>query len=61
MVVFKKKTTGASLVVQWLRLHTSTVGATGSICGWGTKILLAHVAQPKKWKKKRGEEKKKTS
>ena len=27
-----------SLVVQWLRLHVSTVGGSGSIPGWGTKI-----------------------
>ena len=27
-----------SLVVQWLRLHVSTVGGTGSIPGQGTKI-----------------------
>ena len=36
---------GASLEVQWLRLHTSTPGGMGSIPGPGTKIL--HVAQPK--------------
>ena len=29
---------GASLVVQWLRLHASTVGIMGSIPGQGTKI-----------------------
>ena len=52
MVVFKKKAAGASLVVQWLRLHTSTAGATGSICDWRTKILLACAAQPKKMEKK---------
>ena len=28
-------------MVQWLRLHTSTAGGTGSIPGWGTKILYA--------------------
>ena len=30
---------GTSLAVQWLGLCTSTVGSTGSIPGWGTKIL----------------------
>ena len=30
-----------SLVVQWIRLHASTVGHVGSIPGWGTKILHA--------------------
>ena len=30
---------GTSLVVQWLRLHASTAGDTGSIPGQGTKIL----------------------
>ena len=29
---------GASLAVQWLRLHTPNAGDTGSILGWGTKI-----------------------
>ena len=30
-----------SLEVQWLRLHASTAGVTGSILGQGTKIPLA--------------------
>ena len=30
-----------SLVVQWLRLCTSTAGGMGSIPGWGTKIPQA--------------------
>ena len=30
-----------SLAVQWLRLHTSTSGGTGSISGEVTKILYA--------------------
>ena len=34
---------GTSLAVQWLRLHTSTAGVTGSIPGQGTKI--PHAAQ----------------
>ena len=32
-----------SLAVQWLRHYASTVGGTGSIPGWGTKIQ--HVLQ----------------
>ena len=47
---FKETILGASLTVQWLRLHTSTAGGTGSIPGWGMKI--PHAAQPKKKKKK---------
>ena len=31
----------ASLVVQWLRLHTFTVGGVGQIPAWGTKIPQA--------------------
>ena len=34
---------GLPLVVQWLRLHTSNAGGTGSIPGQGTKIV--HAAQ----------------
>ena len=26
-------------MVQWLKLYTSNAGVTGSISGWGTKIL----------------------
>ena len=29
---------GISMVVQWLRLHTSNAGAAGSVPGRGTKI-----------------------
>jgi len=32
---------GTSLVVQWLRLYTSTAGGMGSILGWGTKMFYA--------------------
>ena len=32
---------GTSLVVQWLKLHISTVGGTGLIPDHGTKILHA--------------------
>ena len=38
----KGLTGGTSLTFQWLRLCTSTAGSTGSIPGWGTKILLPH-------------------
>ena len=37
--VIKKKR--ASLAVQWIRLHDSTAGSTGSIPGQGIKILHA--------------------
>ena len=52
-------------MVQWLRLHASTAGGTGSIPGWGTKI--PHAAQcgkreregkKKKERKKKAERKK---
>ena len=33
--------TGTSLAIQWLRLHTSNAGATGSIPGQGTKTTYA--------------------
>ena len=36
--LIKNNSGGTSLVVQWLRLHTSTAGGTGSIPGLGTKI-----------------------
>ena len=43
---------GTSLVVQWLRLRTSTAGASGSIPGWGTKIPhAAWYGQQNKTKK----------
>ena len=32
---------GTSVVVQWLRLCTSTVGGVDSIPGWGTKVPQA--------------------
>ena len=35
------RNTGNSLVVQWLGLYVSTVGGTGSVLGWGTKIPYA--------------------
>ena len=45
---------GTSLVVQWLRLHASTAGGTGSIPGGGTKI--PHATQPKKEKEEEEKE-----
>ena len=44
--VLKRKRTGTSLVVQWLRLCTFTAGGMGSIPGWGTKILHAATKIP---------------
>ena len=38
-----------SLVVQWLRLHASTAGGTGSIPGWGSSTCC--TVQPKRKKK----------
>ena len=40
---------GASLVVQWLRLHTPNAGGMGSIPGQGTRI--SHAAQHAKNRK----------
>ena len=44
---------GTSLVVQWLRLCSSTSGGLGSIPGLGTNIWHATWHGPKKKKKKR--------
>jgi len=46
---------GISLAAQWLRLHYSNAGSTGSIPGWGTKILHAvkHIQNVKKKKQKK--------
>ena len=41
-----------SLVIQWLRLHTSVAGDTGSIPDWGTKIPNAAQCGRKKENKK---------
>ena len=45
---------GISLAAQRLRLHSSNAGSTGSIPGWGTKVLHAaeHIQNVKKKKKK---------
>ena len=40
-LVSKIRVIGTSLVVQWLGVHASTTGGTGSIPGQGTKILHA--------------------
>lgn len=42
---------GNSLAVQWWGLHASTAGNTGSVSGWGIKVLQA-VWHGKKKKKK---------
>ena len=48
VVIIKVFHLGASVVVQWLRLCTSTVQGLGSIPGWGTKIPhAAHCGPPK--------------
>ena len=39
---------GTSLGVQWLGLHASTAGGTGSIPGRGTEILQAMLYGEKK-------------
>ena len=39
--------TGTSLAVQWLGLHASKAGDTGSIPGWETKIPQAMWHAPK--------------
>ena len=45
---------GTSLVVQWLGLHASTAGGTGSIPGRGTRIPCAVRCSPKKKKEELG-------
>ena len=44
-------------MVQWLGLCASTAGGTGSIPGWGSKILHAawHGQKNKRKKKRNGE------
>ena len=49
----KKEINGNSLAVQWLGLHTSTAGGTGSIPGWGTRTLYAVWHGQKKKKRER--------
>ena len=45
----KNKGWGTSLAVQWLRFHTPNAGDTGSIPGWGTKIMnIMQCGQKKK-------------
>lgn len=49
---------GISPAAQWLRLHSSNAGSTGSIPGWVTKILHAvkYIQNVKKKKKKLSQE-----
>ena len=60
-----KSNKGTSLVVHWLRHHSSIAGGTGFIPGWGSKIpairsyISLHEARAKKKKKKKLKEKKK--
>ena len=49
-----KKSSGTSLVVQRLRLHTSNAGGTGFIPGWGSEIPDAAEQPKNKDKKNRG-------
>ena len=46
-----KRSSGTSLVVQWLRLHTLGAGGVVSIPGWGTEISQAVQCSQKKEKK----------
>ena len=39
--IIKNRITGASLEVQWLRFHASTIVGKRLILGWRTKILRA--------------------
>ena len=48
-----RRVPGTSLVVQWLRLLTSTAGDTGSTPGWATKIPHAVQCGQKKKKRRR--------
>ena len=43
-----KDSVGTSLVVQWLRLHTPSVGDTGAIPRGGGGELRSHMAKKKK-------------
>ena len=38
-----KECTGASLGVQWLRLHTPNAGGLGVIPGWGTRSCMLQL------------------
>ena len=49
----KRRTSGSSLAVQWVRLCASTAGGEGSIPGWGT--MIPHAAQCGQKKKKKRE------
>ena len=46
---FKKCIPFGTSLVQWLRLPAPSAGGTGSVPGWGAKILhAAHCGQKKK-------------
>ena len=49
MVAYEKRNLGNSLAVQWLGLHASTAGGTGSIPGRGNYML--HSERKRKEKK----------
>ena len=57
-IVLKAWHTGTSLVVQWLRLHTSNAGGINSSPSWETKIphAVRHSKTKTKTKKKPGTE-----
>ena len=42
-VAIKKLRNGTSLVVQWLRLHASNSGGSGSIPGQGTRSYMLQL------------------
>ena len=46
--MYKVQAQGTSVVVQWLELHASTAGGTGSILGQGTKIPWVTCAKKEK-------------
>ena len=48
-VTSKFLNSGTSLAVQWLGPHASTAAGSGSIPGWGTKILYAAWRSQKKF------------
>ena len=53
MTVYRKyrRRIRTSIADQWLRIHAFTAGGTGSIPGWGTKILSAMQNGQKKKKR----------
>ena len=51
---------GTSLVVQWLKLCTSTIGGVGSIPGWEIPVCLGQKKKKKKPNKNRKPKPKRT-